>query len=93
MILKILNKIKQVKELLMNNDNVFVISLLIAVVTGITTVGYNNYAELKSMERNIESAIVKGIDPVAVRCAYKADSTMCAIYAVHSKETTSSSKK
>jgi len=37
------------------------------------------------MERNIESAIVKGIDPVAVRCAYKADTTMCAIYATKAK--------
>jgi len=36
------------------------------------------------MERNIESAIVKGIDPIAVRCAYKAESTMCAVYAAHS---------
>lgn len=70
----------------MTNDNVFIISLLIAVVTGISTAGYNHYAELKSMERNIESAIVKGIDPVAVRCAYKADNTMCAIYAVNAKK-------
>ena len=68
----------------MTNDKVFIISVLIATVTLIGTVGYNQYSELKSMERNIESAIVKGIDPIAVRCAYKAESTMCAVYAAHS---------
>ena len=69
----------------MTNDKVFILSVLIGVVTLIGTVGFNEYSTLKSMERNIESAIVKGIDPVAVRCAYKADSTMCAIYATKSK--------
>jgi oligoribonuclease NrnB/cAMP/cGMP phosphodiesterase (DHH superfamily) len=46
---------------------------------------YNNYTELKSMERNIESAIVKGIDPVAVKCAYSPQSTMCTVYAAKAK--------
>jgi uncharacterized membrane protein len=77
--------IKQLKELQMTNDKVFIISVLLATVTLIGTIGFNDYSALKSMERNIESAIVKGIDPVAVRCAYKADSTMCAIYATKSK--------
>ena len=52
------------------NDAVFYISLLIAFVTLVLGVTYYNYSELKSVERNVESAIVKGIDPVAVRCAY-----------------------
>jgi len=46
---------------------------------------YNNYTELKSMERNIESAIVKGIDPVAVKCAYSPQNTMCTVYAAKAK--------
>lgn len=75
----------RLKEVHMTNDKVFIISVLIAVITLIGAVGFNEYSLLKSMERNIESAIVKGIDPVAVRCAYKADSTMCAIYATKSK--------
>ena len=79
------DKFNKLKELHMTNDKVFIISVLIAVVTLIGALGFNEYSMLKSMERNIESAIVKGIDPVAVRCAYKADSTMCAIYATKSK--------
>jgi len=69
----------------MGNDKVFTIAVLIAFLTLVGSLAYNQNAELKSMERNIESAIVKGIDPVAVRCAYKADSTMCAIYATKAK--------
>lgn len=67
------------------SDIVFIIAVTLGVLALIAAMAHNQYAELKSMERNIESAIVKGIDPVAVRCAYKADSTMCAIYATKAK--------
>lgn len=64
------------------NDAVFYISLLIAVVTLVLSVTYYNYSELKSVERNVESAIVKGIDPVAVRCAYAQErDVVCVAYA------------
>ena len=64
------------------NDAVFYISLLIAVVTIVLSVTYYNYSELKSVERNVESAIVKGIDPVAVRCAYDQErDVVCVAYA------------
>ena len=64
------------------NDAVFYISLLIAVVTIVLSVTYYNYSELKSVERNVESAIVKGIDPVAVRCAYAQErDVVCVAYA------------
>lgn len=69
----------------LKNDIIFIICVLIGVLALIGALTHNQYTELKSMERNIESAIVKGIDPVAVRCAYKADSTMCVIYATKSK--------
>ena len=85
MISRILNNLKKFKELLMTNEKVFIISVTIGILALIGAMAHNQYAELKSMERNIESAIVKGIDPVAVRCAYKVDSTMCAIYATKSK--------
>ena len=47
------------------NNAVFYISLSIAFVTLVLSVTYYNYSELKSVERNVESVIVKGIDPVA----------------------------
>jgi hypothetical protein len=52
------------------NDRVFVISVLIGVCTLIGSVTFYKYNQLQAMKSNIESAIVKGIDPVAVRCAY-----------------------
>ena len=52
------------------NDRVFIISILIGVVSLIGSVTFYKYNELQAMKSNIESAIVKGIDPVAVRCAY-----------------------
>ena len=69
------------KELMITNDRVFIISILLAILALIGSYSYNKNAELKSMERNIESAIVKGIDPLAVRCAYGDSSWICMQYA------------
>lgn len=69
----------------MKTEISFVIAVAFAVITLILSMSYNNYTELKSMERNIESAIVKGIDPVAVKCAYSPQSTMCTVYAAKAK--------
>jgi hypothetical protein len=64
------------------NDNVFVGCVTLALVTLICSVTFYQYSELKSVERNVESAIVKGIDPVAVRCAYATTSDLvCVAYA------------
>ena len=60
---------------------VFILSILFGVLGLIGAVGYNKYTEMKSLERNIESAIVKGIDPIAVKCAYGGDSWVCMQYA------------
>ena len=54
----------------------FIIAVTLAIITLICSMAHNQYTELKSMERNIESAIVKGIDPVAVKCAYSPQNTM-----------------
>jgi len=48
---------------------------------------------LKSVERNVESAIVKGIDPVAVRCAYANQSdVVCVAYAASHQQGVSTPK-
>jgi hypothetical protein len=81
------------KELMITNDKVFIISILFAVLALIGSYSYNKNSELKSMERNIESAIVKGIDPLAVRCAYGDSSWICMQYASgHGKESNISKK-
>lgn len=62
---------------------IFIISVLLGVVTLILSATFYQYNELKSMETNIESAIVKGIDPIAVRCAYaKQQDAVCVAYSV-----------
>jgi uncharacterized membrane protein len=59
----------KIKEFIMN-DKVFTVCLTLAIITLIGSVTFYKYSELKSIQSNVESAIVKGIDPVAVRCAY-----------------------
>ena len=71
------------KEFIMN-DRVFVISVLVGVVTLIGSVTFYEYNQLNAMKSNIESAIVKGIDPVAVRCAYASErDVICVAYAAN----------
>lgn len=68
----------------MRDSIVFVIGLTIAACALIAGSTYFKTQELEAMRTNIESAIAKGIDPVAVRCAYadnRADTT-CVAYAV-----------
>jgi len=59
-----------------------------ATVSFITLVGAISYYEVKKdelMSRNIESAIVKGVDPMAARCSYsKPTDTICVVYAAGS---------
>lgn len=71
----------KLKEFVMN-DKVFIISVLIGVMTMILSVTYYQYHQLEAMKSNIESAIVKGIDPIAVRCAYaQSNDVVCVAYA------------
>ena len=72
---------------------VFILSVLFAILGLIAAVGYNKYTEMKSLERNIESAIVKGIDPIAVKCAYGGDSWVCMQYAQSHAKPSESPKK
>jgi hypothetical protein len=81
------------KENMMGNQKVFIFAVLIGVLSLIGSIAYTKNAELKSMERNIESAIVKGIDPLAVRCAYGDSTWICMQYAsTHGKESNISKK-
>ena len=64
-------------------------TLTIMFVTGSYT--FYQYSVLKSLERNVESAIVKGIDPITVRCAYsiQTDAICIAYGTVSGKESIS----
>ena len=66
----------------MNESITFIISLLIAFVSLIGSVVYYHVNQLKSIETNVQSAIEKGIDPIAVRCAYANErDVVCVAYA------------
>jgi hypothetical protein len=83
----------KLKEFVMN-DKIFTISLLIAVVTLIGSVTFYQHAQLQAIKSNVESAIVKGIDPIAVRCAYATErDVVCVAYgASHQSSTQKPSK-
>jgi hypothetical protein len=82
----------KIKEFIMN-DKVFTVCLTLAVITLIGSITFYKYSELKSIERNVESAIVKGIDPIAVRCAYANErDVVCVAYGSSHSPTTSTKK-
>jgi hypothetical protein len=74
------------KEFTMNN-NVWTLSVLIGVLSIVGAVTFYHYSALKSMENNIATAVAKGIDPLAVRCAYgNSHDNICIAYAVTVKK-------
>lgn len=64
---------------------VFLIVVLLSVVSITYGVVYYNVQKDDFMHSNIESAIVKGIDPVAVKCAYGYADSVCAVYVATKK--------
>jgi hypothetical protein len=63
-------------------DNVFIISFVIAFIVLIGSITYYSVMELNKIESNVQSALEKGIDPLAVRCAYATQTdTICIAYA------------
>lgn len=70
-------------ELRNNRDGLaFIIGATMVIITAFVCTTFYNYHQTISMKSNIESAIVKGIDPVAVKCAYSSNDTVCVAYAV-----------
>lgn len=63
-----------------------VIGAVVIVATLVASVTYYNIKKDEAMKSSIESAIVKGIDPMAVRCAYGASDSVCLVYAASLKK-------
>jgi len=68
----------------MNKDSIaFIVGIVLVLITGSGCLTFYNYHQNQSMKSNIESAIVKGIDPVSVRCAYSSSNDqMCLAWAM-----------
>jgi hypothetical protein len=62
-----------------------VVALTICVCSAIFGTYQYNVQRDASMKSNIESAIVKGIDPIAVKCAYGYSDNVCVVYAANRK--------
>lgn len=59
-----------------------VIAVTLVIISGF--VAYNNYNEkqLASLEKSLENATSRGINPLAVRCAYASSTdNICIVYA------------
>lgn len=62
-----------------------VVATTISIITFVTGVTYYHTQRDDAMKSNIESAIVKGIDPIAVKCAYGYSDNVCVVYAANRK--------
>jgi hypothetical protein len=70
-------------ELTSSKDKLgFIIGITLIIMTAIVCLTFYNFHQTNAIKSNIESAIVKGIDPVAVKCAYSSSDVMCVAYAV-----------
>ena len=65
----------------MNIENITFASVVVLITaTLIASITYYNIKRDEALKSSIESAIAKGIDPMAVRCAYGASDSVCLVY-------------
>jgi hypothetical protein len=75
-----LGKLKGIK---MSEKTSLHIGVCAVVITALGCLTYYYDNQNKAIKSNIESAIVKGIDPVAVRCSYSSErDNICLAYAM-----------
>ena len=77
-------KLTEIKESNMNKDLITVcVSVIIVVCTAIIGAVIFNINDRNNMAKNIEAAIVKGVDPLSVKCAYETSTNpTCITYAM-----------
>jgi hypothetical protein len=63
-----------------------IVGAVIVLVTSVLCLTHYNLQRDLAMKSNIESAIVKGIDPMSVRCAYGYSDTVCVVYTANLKK-------
>ena len=87
----LMNKLKECFTL--TESKLLIICATIVLTTAISSVAYYNLQKDRLMSANIENGIVKGVDPVAIKCAYDSNGTMCMLYAATKHGDSSASKK
>jgi hypothetical protein len=79
--MQLINKLKG--WFTMTESNLFTLCVTAVLITLIGSTSYYHISQGEMMSRNIENGIVKGVDPVAVRCAYSRENdNICVAYAV-----------
>lgn len=64
----------------------WIVSITLMVISLILSLSYYNLKQDELMSKNIETAVDKGIDPLAVRCSYSSrEDTICIVYAASGK--------
>jgi len=77
-------KLTETKEFNMNKDLITIcVSVIIVVCTAIIGAIIYSMNDRNNMAKNIEAAIVKGVDPLSVKCAYETSTNpTCITYAM-----------
>jgi hypothetical protein len=88
----VLGKILKIKDMIMNERISLVVGAVLVLITAICCATYYEHHKTEAMKSNIESAIVKGIDPIAVRCAYERSDNVCIAYSISHGKTESAKK-
>lgn len=64
-----------------------IVCIMIIALSGVISTSLNYINDRNNMAKNIEAAIAKGIDPLAVKCAYETNPTAtCISYALSVKK-------
>lgn len=72
-----IDKIKQTLT-----ETTTVICIMLVALAAVFSTAYYFVNDRNLMAKNIDSAIVKDLDPLSVRCSYaRSDDTICAVYA------------
>ena len=75
----LINKLRE--YFTMTESKLFIICATVVLMTAIGSIAYYSLQKDRLMSANIENGIVKGVDPVAIKCAYDSQGTMCMLYA------------
>ena len=67
-------------------SSITAISITVVLLSIIVAISYVTVNDRKLMASNIENAVAKGVDPIAVRCSYaKSDDIVCIAHAANRK--------
>jgi hypothetical protein len=83
-------KVTKLTETKSSSNSIYttsIVCIMILALSGIISVSMNYINDRNNMAKNIEAAIAKGIDPLAVKCAYETNPTAtCISYALNVKK-------